>query len=120
MQHQRYTKTAPGAWRYLSFPRSLYPGCMCGIVGYIGNRRAIPIILDGLRRLEYRGYASAAIAVLNGAPHLSVRTPSRNPRNREEAIQITPMDGPCGTGHTPRTSPGRPTHDNAHPHRDCT
>src|SRR3984957_2483723 len=93
---------------------------MCGIVGYIGNRRAVPIILDGLRRLEYRGYDSAGIAVLNGDNHLSVRRASGKLRNLEEAIRVNPMDGPYGIGHTRWATHGRPTEENAHPHRDCT
>jgi len=93
---------------------------MCGIVGYIGNRKAVPIILDGLRRLEYRGYDSAGIAVLNGDHHLSVRRASGKLRNLEDAIRINPMDGPYGIGHTRWATHGRPTEENAHPHRDCT
>src|ERR1700728_2992676 len=93
---------------------------MCGIVGYIGNRKAVPIILDGLRRLEYRGYDSAGIAVLNGDQHLSVRRASGKLRNLEEAIRINPLDGPYGIGHTRWATHGRPTEENAHPHRDCT
>jgi glucosamine--fructose-6-phosphate aminotransferase (isomerizing) len=93
---------------------------MCGIVGYIGNRKAVPIILDGLRRLEYRGYDSAGIAVLNGDHHLSVRRASGKLRNLEDAIRVNPMDGPYGIGHTRWATHGRPTEENAHPHRDCT
>src|ERR1700730_6685941 len=93
---------------------------MCGIVGYIGGRRAVPIILDGLRRLEYRGYDSAGIAVLNGNQRLEMRRASGKLRNLEEAIRINPMDGPYGIGHTRWATHGRPTEENAHPHRDCT
>jgi len=93
---------------------------MCGIVGYIGNRKAVPIILDGLRRLEYRGYDSAGIAVLNGDNHLAVRRASGKLRNLEDAIRINPVDGPYGIGHTRWATHGRPTEENAHPHRDCT
>ena len=93
---------------------------MCGIVGYIGNQRAVPIILDGLRKLEYRGYDSAGIAVLNGDNHLSVRRASGKLRNLEEAIRMNPLDGPFGIGHTRWATHGRPTEENAHPHRDCT
>ncbi len=92
---------------------------MCGIVGYIGNRKAVPIILDGLRRLEYRGYDSAGIAVLNGDNQLAVRRASGKLRNLEEAIRINPLDGPYGIGHTRWATHGRPTEENAHPHRDC-
>ena len=93
---------------------------MCGIVGYIGNRKAVPIILDGLRRLEYRGYDSAGIAVLNGDNHLSVRRASGKLRNLEEVIRVNPLDGTYGIGHTRWATHGRPTEENAHPHRDCT
>src|SRR5437016_2695952 len=93
---------------------------MCGIVGYIGPRKAVPIILDGLRRLEYRGYDSAGIAVLNGENQLAVRRASGKLRNLEETIRINPMDGPYGIGHTRWATHGRPTEENAHPHRDCT
>jgi glucosamine--fructose-6-phosphate aminotransferase (isomerizing) len=92
---------------------------MCGIVGYIGNRKAVPIILDGLRRLEYRGYDSAGIAVLNGDNRLSVRRASGKLCNLEAAIQVNPLDGPYGIGHTRWATHGRPTEENAHPHRDC-
>src|SRR5882672_1606593 len=93
---------------------------MCGIVGYIGNQKAVPIILDGLRRLEYRGYDSAGIAVLNGDNHLSIRRASGKLRNLEDAIRINPLDGPYGIGHTRWATHGRPTEENAHPHRDCS
>ncbi len=92
---------------------------MCGIVGYIGNRNAVPIILDGLRRLEYRGYDSAGIAVFDGGNQLSVRRASGKLRNLEEAIRIDPLDGNHGIGHTRWATHGRPTEENAHPHRDC-
>src|SRR5271163_386260 len=92
---------------------------MCGIVGYIGNRRAVPIILDGLRRLEYRGYDSAGIAVLNGDNHLAVRRASGKLRNLEDVLRVNPIDGPYGIGHTRWATHGRPTEENAHPHRDC-
>jgi glucosamine--fructose-6-phosphate aminotransferase (isomerizing) len=92
---------------------------MCGIVGYIGNRKAVPIILDGLRRLEYRGYDSAGIAVLNGDNQLDIRRASGKLRNLEDAIRLNPIDGPYGIGHTRWATHGRPTEENAHPHRDC-
>ncbi len=91
---------------------------MCGIVGYIGDRKAVPIILDGLKRLEYRGYDSAGIAVLNGQDNLSVRRASGKLRNLEDVIQASPMEGLYGIGHTRWATHGRPTEENAHPHRD--
>ena len=92
---------------------------MCGIVGYIGGRKAVPIILDGLRRLEYRGYDSAGIAVLDGVNGLAVRRASGKLRNLEDAIRMSPVDGSYGIGHTRWATHGRPTEENAHPHRDC-
>src|SRR5688572_19562877 len=93
---------------------------MCGIVGYIGGREAVPIILDGLRRLEYRGYDSAGIAVVNGGDEpLAVRRASGKLRNLEEVIRANPVDGAYGIGHTRWATHGRPTEENAHPHRDC-
>ena len=92
---------------------------MCGIVGYIGSRKAVPIILDGLRRLEYRGYDSAGIAVFDESNHLSLRRASGKLRNLEEALRIDPVDGFYGIGHTRWATHGRPTEENAHPHRDC-
>jgi glucosamine--fructose-6-phosphate aminotransferase (isomerizing) len=92
---------------------------MCGIVGYIGNRKAVPIILDGLRRLEYRGYDSAGLAVFCGDSDLVVRRASGKLRNLEDAIRLDPVDGLFGIGHTRWATHGRPTEENAHPHRDC-
>ena len=92
---------------------------MCGIVGYIGNRRPVPIILDGLRRLEYRGYDSAGLAVVDAEGKLAVRRASGKLRNLEEAIRLNPVDGSYGIGHTRWATHGRPTEENAHPHRDC-
>jgi glucosamine--fructose-6-phosphate aminotransferase (isomerizing) len=78
---------------------------MCGIVGYFGKRPAVPIILDGLRRLGYRGYDSAGLAVLSDRQELVVR--------------LDPVDGAYGIGHTRWATHGRPTEENAHPHSDC-
>jgi glucosamine--fructose-6-phosphate aminotransferase (isomerizing) len=92
---------------------------MCGIVGYIGSRKAVPIILEGLRRLEYRGYDSAGLAVYCGDNRLEVRRAQGKLRNLEEAIRMNPIEGSCGIGHTRWATHGRPTEENAHPHRDC-
>ncbi|HXZ40439.1 MAG TPA: glutamine--fructose-6-phosphate transaminase (isomerizing) [Terriglobales bacterium] len=93
---------------------------MCGIVGYVGKKRVVPVIIDGLRRLEYRGYDSAGIAVSGNGEGLQVRRAEGKLRNLEEAIRLKPLDGTYGIGHTRWATHGRPTEENAHPHRDCT
>ena len=93
---------------------------MCGIVGYVGNKQVVPVILDGLRKLEYRGYDSAGIAVVDEDHHLDIRRAEGKLRNLEEAIRLKPLDGTYGIGHTRWATHGRPTEENAHPHRDCT
>jgi glucosamine--fructose-6-phosphate aminotransferase (isomerizing) len=93
---------------------------VCGIVGYIGSKKVVPLILDGLKRLEYRGYDSAGIAVVNQNGRLEIRRASGKLRNLEDAIRLSPLDGVYGIGHTRWATHGRPTEENAHPHRDCT
>ena len=93
---------------------------MCGIVGYVGKKRVVPVILDGLKRLEYRGYDSAGIAVAGNGEGLQIRRAEGKLRNLEEAIRLKPLDGTYGIGHTRWATHGRPTEENAHPHRDCT
>ncbi len=93
---------------------------MCGIVGYVGNKQVVPLIIEGLRKLEYRGYDSAGIAVVNEDHDLEIRRAKGKLRNLEEAIRLTPLDGTYGIGHTRWATHGRPTEENAHPHRDCT
>jgi glucosamine--fructose-6-phosphate aminotransferase (isomerizing) len=93
---------------------------MCGIVGYIGPKKVIPLILDGLKRLEYRGYDSAGIAAVGQNGHLEIRRASGKLRNLEETIRLSPIEGVYGIGHTRWATHGRPTEENAHPHRDCT
>ena len=89
---------------------------MCGIVGYIGNRKTVPIILDGLRRLEYRGYDSAGLAVLGADGDLIIRRASGKLHNLEETVRLNPVEGSYGIGHTRWATHGRPTEENAHPH----
>jgi glucosamine--fructose-6-phosphate aminotransferase (isomerizing) len=94
---------------------------MCGIVGYVGPKKVVPVIIEGLRRLEYRGYDSAGIAV--GSPNRSTLEVRRAPgklANLEEVLREHPIDGTFGIGHTRWATHGRPTEENAHPHRDCT
>src|SRR5260370_17542228 len=93
---------------------------MCGIVGYVGKKQVVPLIIDGLRKLEYRGYDSAGIAVVDESHHLQIRRAKGKLRNLEEALRQKPLDGTYGVGHTRWATHGRPTEENAHPHRDCT
>ncbi|HWX76238.1 MAG TPA: hypothetical protein VNY32_02110, partial [Candidatus Acidoferrales bacterium] len=89
---------------------------MCGIVGYIGKREAAPLILESLRKLEYRGYDSAGIAVLNGG-HVVVRRCEGKLKNLAAMLDRDPMAGTVGIGHTRWATHGRPSETNAHPHR---
>src|SRR5271156_1540600 len=96
---------------------------MCGIVGYIGPKSVVPTIIEGLRRLEYRGYDSAGIAVAgdpasNGSGGLQLRRAPGKLRNLEAVIERSPVHGTFGIGHTRWATHGRPTEENAHPHRD--
>src|SRR5712672_1402081 len=93
---------------------------MCGIVGYIGPKKVVPVIIEGLRKLEYRGYDSAGIAVVTREGKLEVRRASGKLRNLEKVLQESPIEGTYGIGHTRWATHGRPTEENAHPHRDCS
>jgi glucosamine--fructose-6-phosphate aminotransferase (isomerizing) len=93
---------------------------MCGIVGYVGKKSVVPVIIEGLRRLEYRGYDSAGIAVAGDGEGLQLRRAEGKLRNLEEVIRLNPIHGTYGIGHTRWATHGRPTEENAHPHRDCT
>src|SRR5689334_8730517 len=92
---------------------------MCGIVGYLGRKPVVPVLVEGLRRLEYRGYDSAGIAVVDGS-QIQIRRASGKLRQLEEVLQKNPCQGSYGIGHTRWATHGRPTEENAHPHRDCT
>src|SRR6188768_2478176 len=92
---------------------------MCGIIGYIGPKEVVPVLIDGLRKLEYRGYDSAGVAVVNHGA-ISLRRSAGKLSNLEEAIVHDPITGDYGVGHTRWATHGRPTEENAHPHRDCT
>lgn len=89
---------------------------MCGIVGYIGKKKPVPILMDGLRRLEYRGYDSAGIAVIDADGALDIRRASGKLSNLEEVVLRSPIDGCYGIGHTRWATHGRPNEENAHPH----
>ncbi len=91
---------------------------MCGIFGYIGPRDPVPVIMGGLKSLEYRGYDSAGIAIVHDQK-LQVRRSSGKLKNLEELLASEPLSGEFGLGHTRWATHGRPTEENAHPHRDC-
>ncbi len=93
---------------------------MCGIVGYIGPKPCVPVIMEGLARLEYRGYDSAGIAVAGGGHPLQLRRAPGKLRNLAEILAKDPVQGTYGIGHTRWATHGRPTEENAHPHRDGT
>ena len=91
---------------------------MCGIVGYVGSQPLLPVLIEGLRKLEYRGYDSAGVAVVcNGELHL--RRAAGKLSKLEDVIATNPLKGEYGIGHTRWATHGRPTEENAHPHRDC-
>jgi glutamine---fructose-6-phosphate transaminase (isomerizing) len=95
---------------------------MCGIVGYVGTRDARGVVVDALRRMEYRGYDSAGIALLDGHGGLTIRRRAGRLANLEEALDATDaasLAGSTGIGHTRWATHGRPTDRNAHPHRDA-
>jgi len=92
---------------------------MCGIIGYIGPKSVVPVLLDGLRRMEYRGYDSAGVALV-GPEGITLRRSAGKLANLEKEIQARPVDGLYGIGHTRWATHGRPTEENAHPHRDCS
>jgi glucosamine--fructose-6-phosphate aminotransferase (isomerizing) len=94
---------------------------MCGIVGYIGAQDSVPIIMDSLRRLEYRGYDSAGIAVINAAGHLTgSKAEGKLGRLAERLANGEALSGSTGIGHTRWATHGRPSDANAHPHMDCS
>ncbi|MGH9914613.1 MAG: class II glutamine amidotransferase, partial [Pyrinomonadaceae bacterium] len=102
---------------------------MCGIIGYVGMRDVVTVLIEGLRRLEYRGYDSAGIAVARGGDNVNGSTPQRSLDirrakgkliNLEDVIRQSPLEGTYGIGHTRWATHGRPTEENAHPHRDSS
>ncbi len=93
---------------------------MCGIVGYVGDKSAVGIIVDGLKRLEYRGYDSAGVAILGADGQLHVRRAPGRLKALESTLRDRPVAGTIGIGHTRWATHGRPSEENAHPHTDCT
>jgi glucosamine--fructose-6-phosphate aminotransferase (isomerizing) len=92
---------------------------MCGIIGYIGPKEVVPVLIEGLRKLEYRGYDSAGVAVVHDGA-MNLRRSAGKLSNLEQVIVSDPLSGEYGVGHTRWATHGRPTEENAHPHRDCT
>ena len=90
---------------------------MCGIIGYVGPRDVVPILIGGLRRLEYRGYDSAGIATLNAGRHLEIRRAVGKLDNLRKLLEESPLSGHIGIGHTRWATHGRPSETNAHPHQ---
>jgi glucosamine--fructose-6-phosphate aminotransferase (isomerizing) len=93
---------------------------MCGIVGYVGEKSAVGIIVDGLKRLEYRGYDSAGVAVIGAGGGLEVRRAAGRMKILEGVLRERPVAGRIGIGHTRWATHGRPSDENAHPHTDCS
>ena len=91
---------------------------MCGIVGYVGDQPLLPVLIEGLRKLEYRGYDSAGVAVVR-LGELDIRRSAGKLANLENVIAAHPIVGEYGISHTRWATHGRPTEENAHPHRDC-
>ncbi|HEX4645143.1 MAG TPA: class II glutamine amidotransferase, partial [Verrucomicrobiae bacterium] len=91
---------------------------MCGIVGYIGRQSAAPIILEGLRRLEYRGYDSAGVSVINGAGLDIRKKKGKIDEGLAKFLQLNPLIGQVGIGHTRWATHGQPSDENSHPHLD--
>lgn len=91
---------------------------MCGIVGYVGDQPLLPVLIEGLRKLEYRGYDSAGVAVVRGG-ELDIRRSAGKLSKLEDVIATRPISGEYGIGHTRWATHGRPTEENAHPHQDC-
>src|SRR5688572_11247929 len=92
---------------------------MCGIIGYVGTRDVVPVLIGGLKKLEYRGYDSAGIAVVNGNGVDVIRAEGKL-SNLEGKLLDRELKGTFGMGHTRWATHGKPNENNAHPHRDCT
>src|SRR3989442_814384 len=121
----RWRSGGPDRWSSRAGPRACGRRCertsaedtaMCGIIGYIGSREAVPLLLDGLKRLEYRGYDSAGLAVLRDAK-IDLRRSVGKLTNLEKAVNGAGLHGTVGIGHTRWATHGKPSEQNAHPHR---
>ena len=93
---------------------------MCGIVGYVGKRQAAPVLLEGLRRLEYRGYDSAGLAILHGSALQTLKQKGRIDDGLARLLAASPLEGPTGIGHTRWATHGPPSDENSHPHYDLS
>ena len=93
---------------------------MCGIVGYVGPQNPVQVLVEGLRKLEYRGYDSAGIAVVHTNGDICLRRAAGKLRDLEHVIEQNPIEGEYGIGHTRWATHGRPTEENAHPRREAT
>jgi len=113
------TRKGIGACPFPAFAKRRKEANMCGIVGYVGKEQAASIVLEGLKRLEYRGYDSAGLAVIDGT-HIQVRRDVGKLVNLERLLARSPVRGTIGIGHTRWATHGRPCPANAHPHSDCT
>ena len=89
---------------------------MCGIIGYVGKDAAVPILIEGLKKLEYRGYDSSGVAVLHDGK-IEVRRAVGKLQNLETLLRREPLSGSIGVGHVRWATHGRPSEENAHPHR---
>src|SRR5262249_57280334 len=107
------------SWPAPTVPLSSRSTLMCGIVGYVGAREAAPLLVEGLRRLEYRGYDSAGVATLCNGSFSVLRSPGKL-SNLLARLGGSAARGTTGIGHTRWATHGRPTEANAHPHTDCT
>jgi glucosamine--fructose-6-phosphate aminotransferase (isomerizing) len=92
---------------------------MCGIIGYLGPKNSVSVLVEGLKKLEYRGYDSAGLAVIRDN-QLQIRRVKGKIRDLEESLRTSPLEGSYGLGHTRWATHGRPSEENAHPHRDCS
>lgn len=92
---------------------------MCGIIGYVGKNNSAPYIIDGLKKLEYRGYDSAGISILQGKEIITVRAVGKVAELEKATLQVNPQ-GTTGIGHTRWATHGKPSEENSHPHRDCS